>query len=150
MSGMLDSGTSLTTDSGTALEVFDLLGSGGQGEVYRVRTPAGDQALKWYYPSCATPEQQAIVRQLVERDFDDDRFLWPREFVADHRGGFGYLMDVRPERFKGLPLLFRRALRTTPGPCSPPASTPSRRTRRCTRAGSRTGTSPGGTSSSIR
>ncbi|MEV6573770.1 protein kinase [Streptomyces sp. NPDC051577] len=114
MSGMLDSGTLLTTDSGIALEVFDLLGSGGQGEVYRVRTPAGDQALKWYYPSCATPEQQAIVRQLVERDFDDDRFLWPREFVADHRGGFGYLMDIRPERFKGLPLLFRRALRTTP------------------------------------
>ncbi|MFK0252174.1 protein kinase [Streptomyces sp. NPDC090445] len=113
MSGMLDSGTRLTTDSGTAVDVFNLLGAGGQGEVYRVRTPAGDQALKWYYPACATPAQEAIVRQLVGRGFDDDRFLWPLDFVADGRGGFGYLMDIRPDRFKGLPLLFRRQLRTS-------------------------------------
>ncbi|WP_327279207.1 MULTISPECIES: protein kinase domain-containing protein [unclassified Streptomyces] len=114
MSGMLDSGTLLTTDNGTGVEVFDLLGAGGQGEVYRVRTPAGYQALKWYYPACATPAQEGIVRQLVGRGFQDDRFLWPLDFVADGRGGFGYLMDIRPDRFKGLPLLFRRQLRTTP------------------------------------
>jgi DNA-binding helix-hairpin-helix protein with protein kinase domain len=113
MSGMLDSGTRLTTDDGLPLEVSGLLGAGGQGEVYRVRTPAGDRALKWYYPACATPEQEAIVRQLVGRGFDDDRFLWPRHCVADGRGGFGYVMDIRPERFKGLPMLFRRQLRTT-------------------------------------
>ncbi|QEV44916.1 protein kinase [Streptomyces vinaceus] len=113
MSGMLDSGTLLTTDSGLGAEVFDLLGAGGQGEVYRVRTPAGYQALKWYYPTCATPAQEGIVRQLVGRGFDDDRFLWPLDFVADGRGGFGYLMDIRPDRFKGLPLLFRRQLRTS-------------------------------------
>lgn len=113
MSGMLDSGTLLTTDSGLGVEVFDLLGAGGQGEVYRVRTPAGYQALKWYYPACATPAQEDIVRQLVGRGFDDDRFLWPLDFVADGRGGFGYLMDIRPDRFKGLPLLFRRQLRTS-------------------------------------
>ncbi|MFF3859100.1 protein kinase [Streptomyces sp. NPDC002209] len=114
MSGMLDSGTLLTTDGGTGVEVFDLLGAGGQGEVYRVRTPAGYQALKWYYPACATPAQEDIVRQLVGRGFDDDRFLWPLDFVADGRGAFGYLMDIRPDRFKGLPLLFRRQLHTTP------------------------------------
>ncbi|WP_030154617.1 protein kinase domain-containing protein [Streptomyces sp. NRRL S-244] len=113
MSGMLDSGTLLTTDSGLGVEVFDLLGAGGQGEVYRVRTPAGYQALKWYYPACATPAQEGIVRQLVGRGFDDDRFLWPLDFVADGRGAFGYLMDIRPDRFKGLPLLFRRQLRTS-------------------------------------
>ncbi|MEU8838159.1 protein kinase [Streptomyces roseus] len=113
MSGMLDSGTLLTTDGGLGVEVFDLLGAGGQGEVYRVRTPAGYQALKWYYPACATPAQEDIVRQLVGRGFDDDRFLWPLDFVADGRGGFGYLMDIRPDRFKGLPLLFRRQLRTS-------------------------------------
>lgn len=78
-----------------------------------MRTPSGDQALKWYYPACATPAQEDIVRQLVDRGFDDDRFLWPRDFVSDGRGGFGYLMDIRPDRFKGLPMLFRRKLRTT-------------------------------------
>ncbi|MFF5444115.1 protein kinase [Streptomyces sp. NPDC012888] len=114
MSGMLENGAVLSADGGARVEVGGLLGAGGQGEVYRVRTPAGERALKWYYPQCATEEQEAIVRQLVGRAFDDDRFLWPRDFVADGRGGFGYLMDIRPDRFKGLPMLFRRRLRTTP------------------------------------
>ncbi|SBT90897.1 Protein kinase domain-containing protein [Streptomyces sp. DI166] len=114
MSGMLDSGTRLAVDNGDEVEIIGMLGAGGQGEVYRVRTAAGEKALKWYYPTCATPEQEAIVQELVERDFDDDRFLWPESFVPAHRGSFGYLMALRPDRFKGLPDLFRRQLRTTP------------------------------------
>ncbi|GHC58237.1 protein kinase domain-containing protein [Streptomyces cinnamoneus] len=115
MSGMLDTGTRLTTEDGVELQVAGLLGTGGQGEVYRVRTAAGDRALKWYYPACATPEQEDIVRELVERDFDDDRFLWPSAFVRGTRpDAFGYLMGIRPDRFKGLPDLFARRLRTTP------------------------------------
>ncbi|MFH0516058.1 protein kinase [Streptomyces sp. M41] len=113
MSGMLDSGTRLAAENGDEVEIIDMLGAGGQGEVYRVRTPGGDKALKWYYPTCATPEQEEIVRDLVTRDFDDDRFLWPEAFVRAYRGSFGYLMEVRPERFKGLPDLFRRQLRTS-------------------------------------
>lgn len=113
MSGMLDSGTRLTAENGDEVEIIDMLGAGGQGEVYRVRTPGGDKALKWYYPTCATPEQEAIVRELVGRDFDDDRFLWPEAYVRDHRGSFGYLMALRPDRFKGLPDLFRRQLHTS-------------------------------------
>ncbi|MFD3836242.1 protein kinase [Streptomyces sp. NPDC058642] len=112
MSGMLDSGTRLAAENGDEVEIIDLLGAGGQGEVYRVRTPGGDRALKWYYPTSATPEQEAIVRELVTRDFDDSRFLWPEAFVA-HRGSFGYLMELRPDRFRGLPDLFRRQLRTS-------------------------------------
>ncbi|GHF37472.1 MULTISPECIES: protein kinase domain-containing protein [Streptomyces] len=114
MSGMLDNGDRLTTDTGDEIVVAGMLGAGGQGEVHRVTTPSGEKALKWYYPSCATPEQRKIVEELVSRDFDDDRFLWPHAFVTDGAGGFGYLMDIRPDRFKGLPALFRRQLRTTP------------------------------------
>ncbi|MFD9716263.1 protein kinase [Streptomyces sp. NPDC059076] len=115
MSGMLDSGAKLTTDTGEEVSVADMLGAGGQGEVYRVKTRAGDKALKWYYPACATPEQRTIVEGLVGRDFEDDRFLWPQTFVTGGRhGGFGYLMDIRPDRFKGLPALFRRQLKTNP------------------------------------
>lgn len=113
MSGMLDSGTRLAAENGDEVEIIDMLGAGGQGEVYRVRTPGGEKALKWYYPTCATPEQEAIVKELVSRDFDDDRFLWPEAYVSAHRGSFGYLMALRPDRFKGLPDLFRRQLRTT-------------------------------------
>ncbi|MGW5278154.1 protein kinase domain-containing protein [Streptomyces collinus] len=113
MSGMLDGGTRLPAENGDGVEVVGLLGAGGQGEVYRVRTPDGERALKWYYPTCATGAQQAIVRELVARDFADDRFLWPEAYVPEHRGSFGYLMGVRPDRFKGLPALFRRQLRTS-------------------------------------
>ncbi|MEV7425079.1 MULTISPECIES: protein kinase domain-containing protein [unclassified Streptomyces] len=113
MTGMLDSGTRLTADNGDEVEVTRMLGAGGQGEVYQVTTARGDKALKWYYPACATPEQEEIVQDLVDRGFDDDRFLWPTSYVrAPH--GFGYLMDIRPDRYKGLPALFRRQLRTTP------------------------------------
>lgn len=114
MSGMLDGGTRLAAENGDDVEIVDFLGAGGQGEVYRVRTPHGERALKWYYPNCATDEQQAIVRELVDRDFADDRFLWPEAYVPAHRGSFGYLMGLRPDRYKGLPALFRRQLRTSP------------------------------------
>lgn len=114
MKGMIDGGTLLNAEDGDLLEVGALLGSGGQGEVYRVRAPGGDVALKWYYPSCATPQQRDIVHQLVERRVEDERFLWPSAFVEDGTGGFGYVMDLRPDRFKGLADLFRRKLRTSP------------------------------------
>ncbi|MFJ5971210.1 protein kinase [Streptomyces sp. NPDC093060] len=114
MSGMLDGGTRLAAETGDEVEIVDFLGAGGQGEVYRVRTPDGERALKWYYPTCATDEQQAIVEELVARDFADDRFLWPEAYVPAHRGSFGYLMGLRPDRYKGLPALFRRQLRTSP------------------------------------
>ncbi|XUL92335.1 protein kinase domain-containing protein [Streptomyces galilaeus] len=114
MSGMLAPGTRLTTETGEDVVVSGLLGSGGQGEVYRVQGTMGEKALKWYYPGCATPEQSDIVQNLVDRDFDDDRFLWPQAMVTGQRDGFGYLMDIRPDRFKGLPDLFRRELSTTP------------------------------------
>ncbi|WP_320776925.1 protein kinase domain-containing protein [Streptomyces sp. CRN 30] len=112
MSGMLDNGTRLATENGDEVEILGLLGAGGQGEVYRVATWTGEKALKWYYPTSATPEQEGIVRELVHRDFHDDRFLWPEAHVGPYRGSFGYLMGLRPERFKGLPELFRRQLRT--------------------------------------
>ncbi|MFF7124599.1 protein kinase [Streptomyces sp. NPDC008240] len=114
MSGMLDGGTRLAAENSDGVEIVDFLGAGGQGEVYRVRTPDGERALKWYYPNCATDEQQAVVRELVDRDFADDRFLWPEAYVPAHRGSFGYLMGLRPDRYKGLPALFRRQLRTSP------------------------------------
>ncbi|GGR46448.1 protein kinase domain-containing protein [Streptomyces roseolus] len=114
MSGMLDNGDTLTTGTGETLVVDRLLGQGGQGEVYRVTLPDGSaKALKWYYPESATPQQRRVVEDLVERDFDDERFLWPTAFVDAAPDRFGYLMDVRPDRFRGLPELFRRTVTTS-------------------------------------
>jgi DNA-binding helix-hairpin-helix protein with protein kinase domain len=111
VNGMLAPGQTLVTEEGERVKVADMFGSGGQGEVYRVKTRKGDRALKWYYPQLADGRQRQILEGLIACGWSDDRFLWPQTVVvdADGRGsGFGYLMDVRPERFHDLPALFRR------------------------------------------
>lgn len=112
MTGMLAGGTRLTSSSGEEVAVTAFIGAGGQGEVYQVTHRGAIRALKWYYPSSATDEQQAIVEDLVARKFNDDRFLWPLALVTGD--GFGYLMKLRPPNFEGLPALFRRQVRIKP------------------------------------
>ncbi|MFC4032825.1 protein kinase [Streptomyces polygonati] len=111
MNGILPEGHTLITDSGDRITVGRLYGAGGQGEVYQAKTPHGDRAVKWYYPAQATEMQRNILEGLIGLRFTDSRFLWPQSVVSDPNalsGGFGYLMDVRPDRFKDLPALFRR------------------------------------------
>ena len=108
MAGMLDGAAVLRTAPGEDVTLAGLIGSGGQGEVYRARHHGTDKALKWYYPESATREQQEIVEDLVGRRFPDDRFLWPQALVLGDAGQFGYLMRLRPPRFAGLSAHFRR------------------------------------------
>ncbi|MGJ5799695.1 protein kinase domain-containing protein [Streptomyces europaeiscabiei] len=111
VNGMLAAGQILVTEEGEEVKVAEPFGSGGQGEVYRVLTPQGDRALKWYYPQLADGRQREILEGLIGRGWGDDRFLWPQTVVVDAESklpGFGYLMDVRPDRFHDLPALFRR------------------------------------------
>jgi DNA-binding helix-hairpin-helix protein with protein kinase domain len=97
--------------SGAAAEVEELLGSGGQGEVYRVRVGTDHLALKWFFPAMATPEQRAAIELLVRKGAPNEHFLWPIEVAtAPGKQGFGYLMRLREPRFKGiLDLVKRRA-----------------------------------------
>ncbi|MYW05338.1 protein kinase [Streptomyces sp. SID3343] len=107
MNGMFTSGHTLTDADGQPITVRDFLGGGGQGEVYRVDSTAGERALKWYFPSADAALQRHIVLDLIERGSPDDRFLWPQTLV-ENTDGFGYLMDVRGARFVGLPDLLSR------------------------------------------
>lgn len=116
MNGNLSIGQALITPKGVPLRVEELFGSGGQGEVYRVSTPRGDRAVKWYYPNMATPDQREIIETLVARRIADPRFLWPQSLVLDPNApgsSFGYLMGVRPKGYYDLPALFRRDVRMT-------------------------------------
>lgn len=84
--------------------VLDLLGSGGQGEVYRVEARDGARvqrfALKWYYPEWANPEHFEALRRLTTSTPPGPRFLWPLDLViVPGRPEFGYLMELRPARF---------------------------------------------------
>jgi len=94
--------------------VDDLLGAGGQGEVYRCQLSGIDLALKWYYPHTATAEQRSALQALISSGAPDIRFLWPSELVtADGKPGFGYLMALREPAYRGITdLLVRRVTPT--------------------------------------
>src|SRR5882762_5850737 len=62
--------------AGERSEIKELLGSGGQGQVYRALLNGRDCALKWYFPHMATSEQRAAIEQLVQKGPPNDCFLW--------------------------------------------------------------------------
>ncbi len=87
--------------------VESFLGGGGQGEVYQALIlgsgPERPCALKWYFPHMATPEQRAIVEDLINREAPSSRFLWPQDLATTNgRPGFGYLMPLRGSQYRGL------------------------------------------------
>ena len=95
--------------SGTHVTVEAFLGGGGQGEVYRVSTPGGMMALKWYFPHQATPAHRRALETLVNMGPPDDRFLWPLEIATDPVvNGFGYVMPLRDPAYKSIIDLMRR------------------------------------------
>ena len=113
---MLKPGQTLRTMSGTPCFVKELLGAGGQGEVYRV-TLAGDwsMALKWYFPHTATKEQWQGLETLLSKGTPNDKFLWPLDLVrADVGTQFGYLMSLRTPQFKSIVDLMKRRIEPDP------------------------------------
>ena len=97
--------------AGERCEIKDLLGYGGQGQVYRVGLNGEEYALKWYYPHLATAEQRAAIERLVQSGPPNDRFLWPLDVaICQGQPSFGYLMPLRQARFKGMVDLMNRAV----------------------------------------
>ncbi|MBL8814238.1 MAG: protein kinase [Planctomycetaceae bacterium] len=90
-------------------KILELLGSGGQGDVFRGECGGSHVAVKWYNPAAATERQRNTIDELVQLGPPDQRFLWPIDLVTG-RGieGFGYIMPLRDNRFKGIPDLLRR------------------------------------------
>ena len=100
--------------SGELCEIKELLGSGGQGQVYHASMNGQDCALKWYFPHNATDEQRVAIERLVHKGPPNDRFLWPLD-IAIFQGhpSFGYLMPLRDPRFRGMAELMSRAVDPT-------------------------------------
>src|SRR2546430_3103425 len=115
MSETLKPGQSVRTQSsGLECRVEKFLGGGGQGEVYRATLSGQPVALKWYFPASATADQRAGLETLVRRGAPTDKFLWPIELaVAPGVHGFGYVMQLRPERYKGIVDLMKRRIEPT-------------------------------------
>jgi len=104
MTQILKAGQTVRTRSGQACKVKQLLGAGGQGEVYRAEWNGLDFALKWYYAHTATAAQQASLERLVSvHKAPCDKFLWPLDLASsDTAPGFGYVMKLREPRYRGL------------------------------------------------
>lgn len=109
--GVLPKGTRLNIGSGGSCRVERFLAGGGQGEVYVARVGDEALALKWYFPASATSQQRSALELLVRKGAPDDRFLWPFAIVqAPGIKGFGYLMRLREDRFKGIVSLMKRKI----------------------------------------
>jgi DNA-binding helix-hairpin-helix protein with protein kinase domain len=100
--------------AGERCEIVELLGSGGQGQVYRTALNGQDYALKWYFPTCATAEQRGAIERLVHKGPPNDRFLWPLDIaLCQGLASFGYLMPLREPRYRSLAQMMNREVDPT-------------------------------------
>ena len=96
MEGQLKNGTILTSESGNKYEVVNLLGAGGQGEVYDVKCNGSHYALKWYFKGSATERQKKILETIIAKGSPDESFLWPMELIVPAKSDlYGYIMPLR-------------------------------------------------------
>lgn len=109
MDGVLKAGVILTSESGNKYVVKQLLGAGGQGEVYDVENGGRHFALKWYYKHTATKNQKEILENLIAKGSPDDSFLWPEDLIYKRPGEpFGYIMPLRPKNYRSIVDLMKR------------------------------------------
>ena len=115
MSGTFPPGKKLVIKNTSAeCTVEGFLSAGGQGEVYQVSVDGASQALKWYYPQTATAEQLETLAKLIHAGPPDGRFLWPEDLLLDKSTEtFGYLMPLRPPRFKAISDMLSRSVSST-------------------------------------
>lgn len=82
---------------------MNLLGAGGQGEVYDVECDGKHYALKWYFKGSATARQKKLLEEIIAKGAPDSSFLWPMELIVPSQGNlFGYIMPLRPKNYKSI------------------------------------------------
>lgn len=88
---------SFILNSGT-VEILDLLGEGGQGEVYLVKYKGKQLAFKYYKEKPNRDFKENMIAN-IKKGTPMPTFLWPQEFVEFVDGNCGYLMNLRPKNF---------------------------------------------------
>ena len=77
--------------------IEDILGSGGQGEVYLVKCENNYYAFKYFIDK---PERNFINNLMnnINKGAPSDNFIWPKELI-EFKNSFGYIMDLRPKEY---------------------------------------------------
>lgn len=88
----------ITLDGAEEIVIEDLLGEGGQGEVYLVSYDGAKYALK-VYKEVVSCDFRYNLKNNIERGAPSDDFLWPKLLLDFDDGHIGYLMDLRPTNF---------------------------------------------------
>jgi serine/threonine protein kinase len=100
--------------SGERCEIVDLIGSGGQGQVYHTSINGEDCALKWYFSHSATDHQRTAIERLIHKGPPNNRFLWPLDTaVCQGLTSFGYIMPLREPRYRSMSELMSRVVDPT-------------------------------------
>ncbi len=114
MNKLLKIGRILTSETGKKYKIREFLGSGGQGEVYSALIGRKKYAIKWYFSHTATKQQRIALENIIMTGKPDDRFLWPSELIFDKNiKGFGYVMPLRPYKYKNIVDLMKRRIEPT-------------------------------------
>lgn len=80
------------------IEILDLLGEGGQGEVYLVKVGNNKLAFK-YYKEIPSEDFKYNLKNNISKGSPSPNFLWPKEFIEFTDDSCGYLMDLRDKEF---------------------------------------------------
>lgn len=99
---MLKIGDKVPLELGGSAEITAVLGSGGQGTVYRVIFSGKEYALKVYFPKkLKRPDIfRDNLRRLTEDKTANEAFLMPKMLTAPVDNSFGFLMDIIPSEYK--------------------------------------------------
>lgn len=99
---MLKIGDKVPLELGGSAEITEVLGSGGQGTVYRAEFAGKEYALKVYFPNkLRRPDIfHDNLRTLTEDKSVNGAFLMPRLLTAGIDDSFGFLMDIIPGEYK--------------------------------------------------
>ena len=90
-------GDSFTYD-GKTVRIEEILGDGGQGEVYLVDQGGQKLAFKIYKDEVSS-DFRYNLKNNIRKGSPSSNFLWPKEFIEFNDGDCGYLMDLRGKEY---------------------------------------------------
>ncbi|MBQ8170914.1 MAG: serine/threonine protein kinase [Oscillospiraceae bacterium] len=99
---MIKVGDNIPLELGGYAHIKAVLGSGGQGTVYRAAYRDKEYALKMYFKNkLKRPELfRENLASLTECSIENNSFVMPLMLTEDTRDGFGFLMELIPSDYK--------------------------------------------------